>query len=172
MGRRWDDGWRDTSGVDEEREQGGSGEKTYLAAMEPFGEEAERRILRHRRLRQGKGFETVERPREIEKAAASCRGTVLLETLSVLLANEMFAGETLDESAGERILSGVRLLYAEPGISHLVMVSDAIFSGASKVSPETAAYQKALGSLHRLLAAEADFLVEVSAGIPIIWKDG
>ena len=33
----------------------------YLAAMKPFGEEAAKRIERHRQLRAGKGFETVER---------------------------------------------------------------------------------------------------------------
>ena len=34
----------------------------YIATMEPFGPEAEARIARHRALRAGKGFTTVERP--------------------------------------------------------------------------------------------------------------
>ena len=38
----------------------------YLAAMKPFGEEAAKRIERHRQLRAGKGFETVERYTDIE----------------------------------------------------------------------------------------------------------
>ena len=38
----------------------------YLAAMKPFGEEAAKRIERHRQLRAGNGFETVERYTDIE----------------------------------------------------------------------------------------------------------
>ena len=34
-------------------------EKLYIATMEPFGEESLARIARHRRLRQGKGFDTL-----------------------------------------------------------------------------------------------------------------
>lgn len=73
----------------------------YLAAMKPFGEEAAKRIERHRQLRAGKGFETVERYTDIE---GLCRdgsleaetfrqkakdAVVLLECMSNLAANEM-----------------------------------------------------------------------------------
>ena len=76
----------------------------YLAAMMPFGKDAEKRIERHRQLRAGKGFETVERYTAVE---ALCRGdssdseafrnqakgaVVMLECMSNLTANEMFSG--------------------------------------------------------------------------------
>ena len=32
----------------------------YIATMRPFGEEGKRRVERHRKLRAGKGFETIE----------------------------------------------------------------------------------------------------------------
>ena len=32
----------------------------YIATMKPFGEEGKRRVERHRRLRSGKGFFTIE----------------------------------------------------------------------------------------------------------------
>ena len=35
--------------------------KLYLATMQPFGKSARARIARHRKLREGKGFYTVER---------------------------------------------------------------------------------------------------------------
>ncbi len=78
----------------------------YLAAMMPFGKDAEKRIERHRQLRAGKGFETVERYTDIE---ALCRGdgpdseafrnqakgaVVMLECMSNLTANEMFSGSS------------------------------------------------------------------------------
>ena len=43
---------------------GHDGPRVYLATMEPFGEEGARRIARHRALREGKGFSTLERTRD------------------------------------------------------------------------------------------------------------
>lgn len=37
----------------------------YVATMEAWGEEGKARVLRHRRLREGKGFITIEQPRQI-----------------------------------------------------------------------------------------------------------
>ncbi len=37
-----------------------AGLRYYLATMRPFGEEGQRRLLRHRRMRAGKGFITIE----------------------------------------------------------------------------------------------------------------
>ena len=69
-----------------------TGSRVYLATMEPFGAEAETRIARHRKLREGKGFETIECPVNIERVLEACRGKdVLLEDLPNLVANEMFS---------------------------------------------------------------------------------
>ena len=69
-----------------------AGSRVYLATMEPFGTEAEARIARHRKLREGKGFETIECPVNIGDCFEACRGRhVLLEDLPNLVANEMFS---------------------------------------------------------------------------------
>ena len=47
------------------------GSRYYLAAMKPFGEEGARRIARHRALRAGKGFVTVECYEGLETVTAS-----------------------------------------------------------------------------------------------------
>lgn len=73
----------------------------YLATMQRDGSpETDSRIARHRRQRQGRGFETLERPCAFEvlwtadkdkaKAAEFSRCFVLLEDLGNLLANEMY----------------------------------------------------------------------------------
>ena len=41
------------------------GKRIYTATMEPFSEEGRERIARHRKLREGKGFVTVEVPRNL-----------------------------------------------------------------------------------------------------------
>lgn len=150
-----------------------SGEKTYLAAMEPYGEEARSRIERHRRLREGKGFLTVEKPRRIEEAAGEARGTVLLETVSILLANELFTPEgTIDKEAPERVMQGIQALSEGKKIRNLVMVSDLIFSGELPEDPGVLEYVRSLGELHRRTAFAADLVAEVTGGIPFVWKGG
>lgn len=69
--------------------------KLYLATMRSFGAEGERRVKRHRALRAGKGFETIERAVDLTGIPPeTLRGaTVLLEDLSNLIANEMFDPE-------------------------------------------------------------------------------
>ena len=66
----------------------------YLATMQVYGSEGRERVMRHRQLRHGKGFETLEYPTDV----ADCIGkihqptaaVVLLECMSNLVANEMF----------------------------------------------------------------------------------
>ena len=72
---------------------GHDGPRVYLATMEPFGEEGARRIARHRALREGKGFSTLERTRDVGAAVPGLpRGcTLLLEDVGNLVANELFA---------------------------------------------------------------------------------
>lgn len=51
----------------------GDGERYYLATMQVYGEEGRRKVERHRRLRAGKGFVTIEQPTDICRAAERMR---------------------------------------------------------------------------------------------------
>lgn len=63
-----------------------------------FDDEGQRKIDRHRRLRAGKGFITIEQSRDIKKAVEKLQSesslktgrSALLECMSNLVANEMF----------------------------------------------------------------------------------
>lgn len=97
----------------------------YLATMMPFGEDAAKRIERHRQLRAGKGFETVERytdieglcngeSLELENSESECLNleslnsetfrqkakgaVVMLECMSNLTANEMFSDDNNEDN--------------------------------------------------------------------------
>ena len=77
---------------------GFEGDKFYIAAMEPFGDEAKKAIERHRVMRQGKGFITIERSHNIDTLVIPCESTgscALLECLTTLCANEMFTKKKL-----------------------------------------------------------------------------
>ena len=144
----------------------------YLATMQPFGRAAEARIARHRALRAGKGFDTVERTLDLAHLALSQRyDGILLEDLGNLLANELFAPEGAGEkTAFDTILAGVENLQKYCEI--LVIVSNEIFSDGVPYPPETLQYIKILGELHQALTEQADAVYESVCGILLLIKEG
>ena len=53
----------------------GEARRIYIATMQAFDEESHRRIRRHRRMRAGKGFETIERYTELDTSQKLCRAS-------------------------------------------------------------------------------------------------
>ena len=84
--------------------------RVYVATMIPCGEDAARRIARHRQLRAGKGFETLEKGVDVGGLPLPEGASVLLECLGNLVANEMFEPDGAGENAEERCLDGIRSL--------------------------------------------------------------
>ena len=171
------------------------GERFYIATMESSGREAERRIARHRKLREGKGFFTIERPRDLGGLILPGEGrkNVLLECVSNLAANEMFGGGAcgLTESAGEagacgpaelaqetgpdrltelarRIVSDIRSLARQA--DHLVIVTNQVGEDGCCYDRETRTYIALVGRVNQELAKLADQVTEVVFGIPVIVK--
>lgn len=144
--------------------------KYYLAAMQIYDEEGARKAERHRALRKGKGFLTIEQPVRIESALDKMETggrTVLLECISNLTANEMFPGtQTREkEETAELILHGIARL--RRNTTHLVVVSNNVFEDGIVYDPSTMDYLDVMGKINRQLAAWADRVVEVVAGIPV-----
>lgn len=138
--------------------------RLYLATMQPFGAAAQARIARHRALRQGKGFETVERPTDLAGLAlAQHYDGILLEDMGNLLANEMFAPEGAGDVAFGSILAGIDHL--QDCCETLVVVTDEIFSDGLDYPPETARYIAHLAELNRALTARAEAVYESVCGI-------
>lgn len=147
--------------------------KYYLAAMQVFDEETKRKIERHKALRSGKGFLTIEQTVRIEEALLqmeSGKKAVLLECISNLTANEMFAdGRIRDkEKTVETVVNGVERL--KKNVTHLVVVSNDVFADGTFYEPATMDYIEAMGEINQALAAQADRVVEIVAGIPVLVK--
>lgn len=143
--------------------------KYYIATMQVYDEEGKKRVKRHRMMRQGKGFETIEQQTRIEDASRQMEksGIVLLECLSNLVANEMFS-ETDVEAADvviSRIASGLRQL--QKGTKHLVIVSNNVFEDGIVYDETTMEYIRAMGVINQKIAEMAEEVVEVVVGIPI-----
>lgn len=180
----------------------GCKEKYYIATMHVFDDEGQRKIDRHRRLRAGKGFITIEQPRDIKKAveklqSENCLKTgrsALLECMSNLVANEMFPPvdvsgmqaaeakkETLDDPenmkdydtaqisrVSKKMLKEVSIL--SENVAELVIVTNNVFEDGVSYDQSTMNYIKAMGIVNRGLAAMAESVVEVVAGIPVTVK--
>lgn len=177
-------------------------EKYYIATMQVFDDEGQRKIDRHRRLRAGKGFITIEQPRDIKDAVSKLQSEnclkagrlALLECMSNLVANEMFppvdasdtkeAGvkkEALDEPenmrdyentlislVSKKVLKDVSIL--SENVAELVIVTNNVFEDGVCYDESTMNYIKAMGIVNRGLAAMAESVVEVVAGIPVAVK--
>ena len=147
--------------------------KYYIATMQIYDEEGKRKVERHRMLRGGKGFSTIEQPVDIGKAAEKMEAedrTALLECVSNLTANEMFSGEVpgTEEAITEKIVGGIAVLNRE--LTHLVIVSNNVFEDGNVYDKTTMAYIRAMGRINQKLAEMADEVVEVVVGIPIVIK--
>lgn len=147
--------------------------KYYIATMQVYDAEGERKIERHRMLRSGKGFSTIEQSVDIEKAVEKMeagKGTALLECISNLTANEMFAGEEpkTEEVVVEKIMKGIKTLSKE--LTHLVIVSNNVFEDGNVYDNTTMTYIRAMGRINEKLAGIADEVVEVVVGIPMVVK--
>ena len=146
------------------KDQQGGQSLYYIATMNAVDQEDDVRITRHREERLGWGFTTIEQGRRIEGILQQCdpNGSFLLDSLTALLANEMFPPETpmqVDEHASGRIAGG--LLQVLDGISNIVIVSDYIYSDALVFDPLTELYRKSLASLDCLAAKHCDVVLEV-----------
>lgn len=143
------------------------GRRIYLATMHPWDGECRGRIERHRRLRRGKGFETLERYTDLAGLALPAGASVLLECLSNLAANELYDPEG---GGGEAVLQGVESLLARS--DHLTVVTNEVFAGGADYAGDTLRYLETLARVNRILAARADAVAEVVCGLPNFLKGG
>ena len=152
----------------EERLLGLPEPRCYIATMRPYGEEGLARIARHRELRAGKGFETIERESDVAGIELPAGASALLEDIGNLVANEMFAEDGVVRDVAAKVADDVLALAA--GAANLVIVANEVGAGAERHDESTRAYIEAMGEVNARIAAAADEAVEVVAGIPIKLK--
>ena len=168
----------------------GKTNKYYIATMQVYDAEGEKKVARHRRLRAGKGFVTMEQPRDIGEVDFSKRAQqameppdragqnvterprcALLECMSNLVANEMFAENKirLRDEVTAQILDGIEALNRQ--LAHFLIVTNNVFEDGISYDATTQAYIRALGRINTGVAALADTVTEVVVGIPVPVKE-
>lgn len=157
----------------------------YIATMMPFGAEMEAKIDRHRKLRAGKGFETIECFQNLHfltkapEKQLKPNADVLLECMSNLVANEWFAyvqrnggadcfSKERVEMVTDKIWRGV--LHLIEHCRNLVVVTNEVFSECQEDTIEMDCYKQILAAMNYRMAAVADQVTEVVYGIPVAVK--
>ena len=139
--------------------------KVYLATAEAWDIEMQNKIAFHRK-RRGSGWRTIETPRGAAQALRGILPTeaVLLDCATLWLTNHLLAEADLEAEETELLAALDRCP------APVTVVSNELGLG---LVPETTLgrrFRDAQGRLNQKLAAQADLVVFVAAGLPLVLK--
>lgn len=140
--------------------------KLYIATMKVMDEDGEKRVQKHRNLRAGKGFETLEIPANITDAIPHIKDpentVVLLECISNLVGNEMYddseKGSMDPVHFAEEIVKDIKIL--ADSAAELIIVSS-VYDAKEEYSEETLKYIKYLDRTNEEIKKIADKVIEI-----------
>jgi adenosylcobinamide kinase / adenosylcobinamide-phosphate guanylyltransferase len=139
---------------------------TFVATAEAADAEMVERIAAHR-LRRGKDWQTVEAPHDLSAvlAAVATDRPILLDCLTLWLSNRMLAGAELNAEIAcfEAALDGRR--------APVVLVSNEVGSGIVPGNELSRRFRDMQGRLNQRIAARADRVVLMVAGLPVVVKE-
>jgi adenosylcobinamide kinase/adenosylcobinamide-phosphate guanylyltransferase len=136
----------------------------YLATAQPLDDEMTARIAAHR-ARRGAGWTTIEAPRDLAEAlAAHGKSPILIDCLTFWLSNLMLADanvgaeiERLECTLGERT-------------APVAMVANEVGFGIVPDNALARRFRDQQGLLNQRIAAQADRVVLMVAGLPLVVK--
>lgn len=144
-------------------------EVLFLATAEPGDAEMAARIDRHREGRPA-GWRTIEEPKAVARvlAAAEPAGVVLLDCVTLWVTNLLLAEGSAFESAIAELDSVLTWYHAHE--VELIVVSNEVGLGIVPADEVSRTYTDWLGRFNQRLAAEADVVYFMIAGIPVELK--
>jgi len=137
---------------------------TYLATAEAGDAEMAARIAAHR-ARRGADWRTIEAPRNLAAAIKTClTAPVLVDCLTLWLSNLMLADAAIDTEIDrlEQTLKSARV--------PTVLVANEVGSGIVPDNPLGRRFRDLQGVLNQRMAARADRVILVVAGLPLAIK--
>ncbi len=139
---------------------------TYIATAEAFDDEMRARIATHRAGR-GTGWRTVDAPLALPEAVTREQADghpILVDCLTLWLSNLMLAERALDTES-ETLLAVLR----EASVP-IVLVSNEVGMGIVPGNALGRAFRDAQGQLNQRVAAIANTVIFMAAGLPIFLK--
>lgn len=137
----------------------GDKNKYYIATMIPYGREGALRVSKHRAMREGKGFTTLEIPFDVCDAVIPEQSTVLLECVSNLAANELFERKTPDEECEEKIIMDILALSDKA--DEIVIVTNH-FDITDEFDADTVRYAALMDRINNRLRGTADKVIDLT----------
>lgn len=150
----------------------------FVATAQPFDDEMRRRIDAHRNERPS-NWRTLESaidvPAELESylEAHGPFGAIVVDCLTLWVSNLLLAaGEGQDEEAliARHIRSLLKVLSATPATTRSIIVSNEVGLGVVPPTPLGRAYRDALGRANQMVAAAADEVFLLVAGLELPLK--
>jgi adenosylcobinamide kinase/adenosylcobinamide-phosphate guanylyltransferase len=136
----------------------------YVATAQALDAEMAERIGHHR-ARRGAGWHTVEAPHDLADAIdAAPTGALLVDCMTLWLTNRMLAEANIEAETG----AVEAALARRSGLA--VLVSNEVGSGIVPDNALARRFADLQGRLNQRLAARADRVVLVVAGLPLIVK--
>ena len=136
----------------------------YAATAQALDAEMTARIEAHR-TRRGAGWTTVEAPRDLAATlAAYAQAPILVDCLTLWLSNLMMADAAIDaeiDRLGEALASAT---------APVVLVANEVGSGIVPDNALARRFRDLQGGLNQRIAAQADRVVLVVAGLPLFVK--
>jgi adenosylcobinamide kinase/adenosylcobinamide-phosphate guanylyltransferase len=139
---------------------------TYIATAEAGDAEMAERIAAHR-ARRGPSWRIVEAPLALASAIAAHAAPerpILVDCLTLWLSNLLLAGKQADEEA--HTLCGA----LREAAGAVVLVTNEVGMGLVPETPLGRTFRDAAGLLNQKVAALADRVVFVAAGLPLLLK--
>lgn len=144
--------------------QGGR-DPVYIATAQVFDDEMAEKIQLHRETR-GAGWITIEEPLNVSGALAQVGSTqpVLIDCATLWLTN-LILGEHNVAVHTDRLITALAACNGP-----VVIVSNEVGQGIVPDNALSRKFRNAQGRLNQQLAAEADLVVAVMAGLPLTLK--
>jgi adenosylcobinamide kinase/adenosylcobinamide-phosphate guanylyltransferase len=147
--------------------EGAAPRALYLATGQALDDEMAERI-RHHRARRGAGWTTVEEPLDLAPrlaAVSHAECPILVDCLTLWLANLLEAGRDVESEIAGLIDLLPRL--AGP----VVLVANEVGLGIVPENALARAFRDHAGRLNQAVAARAERVVFIAAGLPLFLKD-
>ena len=140
--------------------------RAYIATAQAFDDEMRMKIDRHRKTRSGFGWHTIEEPVDLPKALSlvPSNSATLLDCATLWLSN-LLLSEADIEKASDQVFALLEQR-AEP----IVIVTNELGHGIVPENKVAREFVQIQGRFNQRLAHQADLVVQVTAGLPLVLK--
>lgn len=136
----------------------------YIATMKPYDEEDKNRIKVHIQNRVGLNFITIEKQKKLHEIISKIgtEDTVLIDSITSLLTNEMFIKNEIIDNPSKSILYGLKKIMKKA--KNTVIISDYIFNDSIRYDEITENFKRELGIINKELTKFCQKVIECSFG--------